>query len=235
MFQIMKSIDEIYNLLLFVCCTVSQIYMVFLHPQKVQEILQAISTTENAPYKNISPKSLFWIAFCVISIEAIAVLTADTILWTDMVGFKLYQFYILRNVQYYQTDMMLLLEMWLCIEQKCRFKHLNVQLDDILKKFNVDAKKASKGLNSFQIEIEVRRIKKCHNRLCNITETFCEVFGTLIVLQVIFHICIVISYTLNIMHYLLIASGYAVWFDDRIAIGSALFLFNNTVSIGTIL
>ncbi|CAH1957578.1 unnamed protein product [Acanthoscelides obtectus] len=82
--KIMKSIDEIYNLLLFVCCTVSQIYMVFLHPQKVQEILQAISTTENAPYKNISPKSLFWIAFCVISIEAIAVLTADTILWTDM-------------------------------------------------------------------------------------------------------------------------------------------------------
>nr|CAH7755502.1 unnamed protein product [Callosobruchus chinensis] len=203
--KVMKFVDQTYNAYLLIVCVVSQVCMVFLYPQKIQNLLHDISITDTTDIKGISSKCVFWIAFCVCSFGTIFILSIDTVIWLYTVGFDRYKYYILRNIQYYQTNMMLLFEMWLCLEQRNRFKYLNDQLKNTLEQFiSADCKKNSKEIDRFQVAVEVKNMKKSHNRLCNIAECFNEMFGALLVLQVIFLISIVISYTLNVMHYLLV-------------------------------
>nr|CAI5867723.1 unnamed protein product [Callosobruchus analis] len=222
--KVMKFVDQTYNASLFIVCVVSQVFMVFLYLEKIQDLLHAISITDSIKDKRMSSKCLFWISFCVCSFCTILILSVDTAIWIYTVGFDRYKYYTLRNIQYYQANMLLLFETWLCLEQKLRFRHLNDQLKSMLERF-------------IAADLQVKSIKKSHNHLCNIAESFSEIFGTLIVLQVIFLISIVISYTLNALHYLLVLNEemvkvfYNFGSDRRVTAIGAIFMFSNLAKL----
>ncbi|VEN60312.1 unnamed protein product, partial [Callosobruchus maculatus] len=105
--------------------------------------------------------------------------------------------------------MLILLELWLCLELWNQFNGLNEHLSIFIEPvyFSTSISNVCNTinyLNQSTIEwrvLKVRKLKRLHSLLCDILESFNGVFGPIIVLQTICAMVQVVEYTLEFVYY----------------------------------
>nr|CAI5821503.1 unnamed protein product [Callosobruchus analis] len=126
----------------------------------------------------------------------------DSVIRIKANGWTYYKYYIGRYVQVLQVDMLILLEVWLCLELWNQFKALNGHLSLYIKGVYSSTNECNtiKDLDYSTTEciiLNIGKVRRLHNLLCDIVETFDEVFGASMLLETITVMSLIVQHTLR--------------------------------------
>nr|CAI5867730.1 unnamed protein product [Callosobruchus analis] len=206
-------VDEVFTFLMTLTSVTSIFFIAFFYPNRVECILEDLTMFRKVTGVKCSfSRYKFWILFLLYTTSYVVSITLDTTVWNEEVGFEIYKYYVGRNVQFLQVDMLVLLEMWLCLELWCRFKALNKHLRHYIKRACLGTSICNifdtiKVLDRSTIEwkvTKIRKMKRLHNLLCDTLETFSVVFGPLILLETLSATSLIVQYTLEFIYYTLV-------------------------------
>nr|CAH7755506.1 unnamed protein product [Callosobruchus chinensis] len=226
--------DEVFQFFLMITIITSIVFITLLYPNRVLRVLEDLDIIEEMLRIKCSvSRYKFWILFILFGSSYMVTITFDALTWTNAEGLEILKFYIGRNIQFLQVDMLVLLELWLCLEVWSRFKALN----NSLKFFNHHAylgvsntalSKINGTITDWRI-LKIRKLKRLHNLLCDTLQSFNGVFGPVILLEVISAITLTVEYTLIYVYYFVIhyKSGTSMSF----AVNGLLFIIQSVIEL----
>lgn len=181
-------------LLACISCFVSAIYV---NPNNFFMIISNFVFFDQHIGRTIKIKYVyFYSMFILNNIEFIALISADTCLWMGTLGMDLYKFYFGRNIQLYFMEMTKLLIYWLTVEICSRHEILQ---DSLKQSFKLVYKKKLNFCNQNELLRTVKMISNLHNRLCDTSDLLSQLYGIVIVFDVLVFMAITLEYAILMM------------------------------------
>ncbi|VEN60311.1 unnamed protein product, partial [Callosobruchus maculatus] len=146
--------------------------------------------------------------FILFIINYLVTVFVDPVFWMDTVKFSDFQCYVGRYFQAFQVNMLILLVVWLCLELWNQFKALNDHLSLFVKRVYLSTGISNicntiNDLDQTTIDcrvLKIKKLKRLHNLLCDILESFNGVFGPIILLEAICAMILIVQYTLEFVY-----------------------------------
>lgn len=134
----------------------------------------------------------FYSFFILNSLEFLILISTDTWIWLDNLGMQMYKFYFGRNVQLYIMEMNKIMIYWLTVEICSRHEMLR---DSLKHNFKLFYKKLNFS-NQTDLLKRLKMISNLHNRLCDTSDLLSQLYGIVIVFDVLVAITISLEYAI---------------------------------------
>lgn len=232
-----KTIDQIANVFLTLASVTTSLLTVFLYPNKLHKLFQDIGMFDKILGKcSKKQTNLFWLSFLFIQVMALLTISLDSWVWTSGLGYEMYKYYVVRDIQYYQVNVMVLFIFWFAMEIYYRYKLLNELLMKCIEELCQEGLYFSSiNLNRMERKINYKNLKhisKLQNFLFDITNAFNGIFGIMILFTVLFYIMYMVQYTAELIFYTIIDNQInGVSFGASLSIVSAVWIIECFVSL----
>ncbi|KAG5899363.1 hypothetical protein JTB14_036852 [Gonioctena quinquepunctata] len=218
--------------------------MILMYPKKMHGILISLSNFDRkADITCLRIKKTFWVFLSFIHISTLGVLSLDMWMWFPVIGMDKYKYYFIKNIHYYQVNILMFLWFWLAIEICSRFKLLNNMLRNALtlpynlKIFRLyDERDIGRFLRKFDVEKELKLICKLHNSLCDVVDDVNSFFRITLLFFVLFAIALALNYVMLIVLAAILEGELQIDFSIlQLRLVSSMWMTDNLVSIGEVL
>ncbi|KAJ3664564.1 hypothetical protein Zmor_000121 [Zophobas morio] len=192
---------------------VLRLLFVFCYHNPIKTFLNKIYRISKEPHFKCYTVRNFWVQFCGFNIYMVFVMVFDVYIWSSTMGWTIYKFYIGRTFMIYACNITLLFIVHSALITKQLFTSLHHLLKTIVGNL-VCENDAKSGyiLTEFKVKAatktnynccHLREVRKYYNEICGLVDDFNNIYGTVILLVMIY----VIAYILNLTDMLLVYSN----------------------------